>query len=345
MQMWADSTLWGTVGVTEALTRIPRMVSLYWKIRQRMVRERPDLVVVIDAPAIHMRLAGIARRHGLRTIYYFPPSAWTNNPRRLRRIHSEVAAVVAAFSYSAGNYRKLGLPIAYFGHPLVDLCRPEPRESCLEKLGLPDGDYVALLPGSRTQEIRTLTPVFLQTVECVRRLDPRWTFLIPAANPQIEALLRDAMPPDVPGIRIVSGRSREVMRVARAGLLASGSATLEAALLDLPHLLCYRINPTDELLFRFLMRLGVLKLPYIGLPNLVLNEGAMPEILQDQVSADNLARRLLDLLHDGPERDRCVSTLERVRQALGPPGAIERVATFVERMAIGASREEALYGL
>ncbi len=338
VQLWADSSLWSIVGVTEALTRIPRFMFDYWKVRRALLRARPDLTILIDSPAVHMRLAPVARKAGLRCLYYFPPSGWSDNPKRLRNIHSRAEALIPAFAYAAEQYQKNGLPVAYFGHPLVDLCQPVERGLALQRLGLAEGRYAALLPGSRTQEIRLLLPIFL---EAAGRF-PGLIWLLPTANPQIEARVRKALPQPPSWLRIIPGHSREVMSVARAGLLASGSATLEACLLNLPHLIGYRLNALDWKIAEILHFLGLFDVPMFGLPNLVLQEKLIPEFLQYQLTPDNLEQALRPLLAEGPERQRALNQLEKVRRRLGPPGAIERVARFVEKMALGQSRDEAL---
>jgi len=328
LQLWADSTLWSVVGVSEALLRIPKGIFTYLRVRNRLLRERPDLVIVIDAPAIHMRLAGALKKHGLRFVYYFPPSAWTTNPKRLRQIHQRVEATITAFSFSAQQYRKHGLEVAHFGHPLVDLCQPVPRAQALAELGLPEGHYAALLPGSRTQEIRLLLPVFLE----VARRHPHLVWLLPTANPTIEELVRQAIGQVPTWLKIIPGHSRAVMTVARAGLLASGSATLEAALLGLPHLICYRLNPFDYWLGKTLLRLGLIKVGFFGLPNLIVQRPIVAEFLQDQVQVESLTQAFAPLVLEGPTREQALQDLGQVRQALGKPGVIAQVAHFVEEL-------------
>lgn len=293
---------------------------------------------MIDSPAVHMRLAGVAQKAGMRCVYYFPPSGWSNNPRRLRSIHGRAEALIPAFAFSAEQYRKLGLPVGHFGHPLVDLCVPVERSLALERLGLPEGRYAALMPGSRTQEIRLLLPAFLETA----RRFPGWTWLLPTANAKLEQRVRRALPNPPDWLRIVPGRSREVMSVCQAGLLASGSATLEACLLNMPHLICYQLNPTDYKIGQFLRFLGLVNVPMFGLPNLVMQEKLIPEYLQHEVHPENLAAGLEPLLKEGHPRQLALQQLARVRECLGPPGAVERIARFVEKLALGQSRDEVL---
>lgn len=342
VSLWADSSLWSIVGATEALTRIPRFIFDYWRVRQRLLQERPDLVVFIDAPAVHMRLAPVMQRHGLRCCYYFPPSGWSSQAKRLRDIHSRCEALIPTFAFSAEQYAKNRLPVAYFGHPLVDLCIPETRAEALHQLGLPEGHYAALLPGSRTQEIRLLLPTFLETARRLHQEFPHLVWLLPSANTQIGQRIRQTVPNPPPWLRIVEGQSRRVMTVASAGLLSSGSATLEACLLDLPHLICYKFNPLDYLIGCWLRRLQIVRVTFFGLPNLVLQEKVIPELLQHEANPTDLVQLLRPLLQDTPQRQQALQQLARVRQKLGPPGAVSKVAHFIERMALGQSRDEAL---
>jgi lipid-A-disaccharide synthase len=341
LELWEDSTLWSVVGITEVLSRLPRLLATYWRIRRRLLACRPQLTVFIDAPALHMRLAGVLQKNGLRTAYYFQPSAWTNNAARLRQIHARVDTVIAPFAFSAEQYRKHGLPVAHVGHPLVDLCHVPSREESLRQLGLQEGEYIALLPGSRTQEIRTLLPIFVQVAERF----PQWRFVLPTANPQIEQLIRRELGDGAARLQVVTGHSRLVMSIARAGLIASGSATLEAAILGLPHVLCYKLNQVDYFLARQLLRFGLIRVGFVGLPNLVLQEPVVPEVLQEDCTAERLCRELVQIVHDGAARDAALRSMQRVREALGPPGAVGRVAGLLARLALGQSREEAFRGV
>lgn len=334
LQLWADSTLWSVVGVVEALRRIPPLLLTYYQLRHRLIQYRPDLVVVIDAPAIHMRLARYLKSKGIRCLYYFPPSAWTSNPRRLRDIHGRADSLIVPFEFTARQYALAGLPVTYLGHPLLDFCLAGDRAETLQALGLPEGRYAALMPGSRTQEIRLLLPIFLEVARRLHQIHPDLVWLLPAANPTLEERIRARVGQVPPWLRLVSGQARRVMDVSLAGLLASGSATLEAALLGLPHLICYRFHRLDYLLGRTLEALGWIKVERFGLPNLVVQDQVVEEFLQDEVEPNRLLRALMPLLEEGPSRTRALQGLQRVRDCLGQAGAVERIAAYVEAKAL-----------
>lgn len=344
VELWMQSHTWSTIGPGEALARLPGLYLAYRRMRHELLAVRPDLTVVIDAPALHMRLVGFLRRRGLRTAYYFPPSAWARNPERLRHIHRRVDAVLCAFRPNAEFYEALGLPVAFFGHPLVDVLREAPGpEEARRELGL-EGPALALLPGSRTQEVKHLLPVFLEVARRLRRDRPELQVLIPCATAPLERRIRAMMGTLPEGFHLLSGQARLALAASRLALMASGSASLEASLLGVPMVLAYRFGAFDACLGRLLKALGLLRVDRFGLPNLVLDEDLVPELLQEQVHPDRLEAEARRLWEEGPDRERMREGLARVRASLGEPGVVDRLAEVVERVAAGASLPQALAG-
>lgn len=333
VELWMESHTWSAIGPLEALARVPGLYLAYRKMRGRLLQVRPDLVVVIDAPAIHMRLVGWTRRNGLRTAYYFPPSAWTRNPQRLRHIHERVDAVLCAFGANARRYEELGLSVAWFGHPLVDVMReaPSPAEARRE-LGL-DGPVLTLMPGSRTQEVKHLLPTFLEVAGRLRQDVPDLQVLLPCATPPLERRIRAMVGDAPPWLHILSRGSRVAMAASRLVLMASGSASLEAALLGVPMVIAYRFSAFDIFLGRLAVKLGLFKVDRFALPNLVLDEDIMPEIFQEDVNPDRVEAEVRRLWADGPDRERMQADLGRVQRELGEPGVVDRLAELVDRLA------------
>ncbi len=343
VELWMESHTWSTIGPGEALARIPGLYLAYRRMRGHLLRERPQLTVVIDAPALHMRLVGFLRRRGLRTAYYFPPSAWSRNPRRMHEIHARVDGVLCAFRGNAALYESLGLPVAFFGHPLSDVVRDSPPpEEARRLLGL-EGPALALLPGSRTQEVRHLLPAFLEVAARLRRDHPELQVLLPCATPPLERRIRAMLGSEPPeGVRLLSGQARLALAASRLALMASGSASLEAALLGVPMLLCYRFGALDAALGRTLKALGLLRVDRFGLPNLVLEQDVVPEFLQEEVHPDRLELEARRLWEEGPSRERMLADLARVQAALGGPDVVERLARVVDFLAAGDTMSSAL---
>lgn len=332
VELLCDTSWWASIGATEVLTRLPRIILSYYLFRYKYARRNPDVTVMIDSPAVFMRLAKFARSRKLKTVYYFPPSAWSDNPNRMKQIAERVTGVVATFRRSWETYRASGIPVQYFGHPMVDVVKRKPRAQVLAELGLKEGRYVTLLPGSRQQEIRLMTPILLETAQKLKSWDPNLCFLLPAASPRVYEKLQGLVPPEV---FLYSGQAQEMLSISELAVMTSGSVSLEAAFLDCPMVLGYRFNKFDIALGRFLVRTGILKLKHFALPNLVLDETILPELLQEEVTAERLFEEAKKLLPGGAKREKMLSDLARVREALGRGPVLSRVAEYVYEVALG----------
>lgn len=333
MHLIADSSTWGSIGPGDALGKIPRIYLAYRKMRQTLLARRPALTIMVDAPAVHYRLAGFARRHGLKTLWYIPPSQWARNPRRFRALHERVDSIITPFRYNADQYARLGLEVGYYGHPLVDVIgEPTPPEEGQRALGLEPGRYVTLLPGSRTQEIRYILPLLLQVAARLRTTQGDLQFLLPIASPALEKMVRRRIGRPPAWLKLLSGRARDAMAASSLAVMASGSASLEAALLGLPHVVCYRGSKLDWLIYNMLYFLKVLRIDRFALANLVLQEDVMPEFLQVRATPEAIGAEALSLLEDGPRRRKMLADFARLKTAVGQPGVVGRVADHVERM-------------
>lgn len=348
-----DTSALSVVGLFEAVPTLKTIWDTYQRMRERLAQRRPDLTVMVDTPAVNMRLADLLRQEGLRSLYYFPPSAWTTNLGRLAQIHSKVDAVVPSFRFNASNYKKAGLEHAFFGHPMVDLFQPKDMVKAQRELDVEPGrTYVALLPGSRVQEIRHILPLFLEVSRRLHRYRPDLHFLLPVASPSIRPLVEEVLGRRcLPHLTLLDGQSRRAMSSSRLAFIASGSATLEAALLEIPMVLCYRANAFDYHFGQTLRRTGILKIHRWGLPNIVLGRDVMPELLQDEANPAKLVELGLELLDSSPTRQRQLDDFKEIRRTLGPedfdwntdqrPNVVGRVARFVYEFSRGATVEQA----
>lgn len=339
VELLADTSTWGTIGPFEVVSKLPRIWRAYRKLQQSLLEHRPDVTVMIDSPALFMRLARFTHAQGLPTVYYFPPSAWSESERRARSIAARVSAVVCAFERQYRTYQRAGVPAQYFGHPMVDVVKRWTRAEALASLGLPEGRYVSLMPGSRLQEIRIMTPIYLAAARLLKEEFPALTFLLPAASDAAYERLQTML--EGSGVILFNGRAQELLAVSEAALLTSGSVTLEAAYLDCPFVLGYRFNAFDAFLGRLLQRIGLLKVPHFSLPNLLLQEEVVEELFQEQVNPQRLVEKARPLLQGGPERERMLDDLRRARNCLGVPPVVSKVADFVVDVALGRTCEAA----
>jgi lipid-A-disaccharide synthase len=318
---------WASLGVFEAVKRLPRTLIAGLRIAFALRRRAPDLVVLVDFGAFNLRLARILRTLGFGKpiVYYAPPSAWLDSVKRARLVARSCDALTI-FRHQAEFYRSLGLPIGFEGHPMVSTVAPRARRDAPPA----DGGLVALLPGSRAGEIERHTPRLLDALARVRETRPNVRATIVAANDDaqrhVEHLLSFRSPLPVAVVR----DARAALREADAAAIASGTAVLEAALIETPALALYVLSEAQAKIARRI------KVPrYVTLPNLVLGEPLVPELLQEAAAPAALAAGMLELLA-APERQ--LDGYARVRAALGPPDALQRNADWVLAAAADGAR-------
>lgn len=334
VELLCDTSCWGSIGPSEVVSRLPRIAWDYYRFRRVLRRRAPDVTVMIDSPALFMRMAKYTRKHGMRTVYYFPPSAWSTNHNRMRSIAGRVDGVVCTFRRNYQTYQEANVPAQFFGHPMVDVVKKRPRAEVLADLGLKEGRYVALIPGSRLQEIRLMTPILLEAARLVRERHPEVQFLLPAASERVYGKLQDLVEKEP--VQLFDGKAQEVLTVSELALMTSGSISLEAAYLDTPMVIGYRFNRFDAMLGRILTALGLLKIDRFALPNLVVDDDIVPELLQDGASPGAFAEKGNALLTEGSfVRTQMLDGLARVRESLGQPPVTLKVAEYLVEMAKG----------
>ena len=328
-----DSSEWGAVGFREGLLRVPGLWMKIVRLKRTLLSERPDILVLIDSPAINMRLAKFARKHRLNRVYYFPPSAWSRDPGRARRIAAIVGNVIATFPVTVSTYAEAGVKAAFFGHPIVDYIGDVgSTENIRKKMELPEGKrLIGLLPGSRTQEIQALLLPLLGAAEIILRAIPEAHFVIPAATPALLPMIHSFISGSSLPVTVLDGSSHDVMRVSELLLTSSGTATLEAACLGTPMVVIYRLPRMDWFLAKIFVHV-----PCVALPNLILGKKVLPELLQDQVTPANIAACALEILTDPQRKEAIKEELNRVRSSLGEAGVVEKVARYILELSANA---------
>jgi lipid-A-disaccharide synthase len=321
----------GLLEVSGDLARIARA----WRRMTRALREeRPDLVLLVDSPDFNLPLARRARRLGLRVLWFISPQIWAWRHSRARQIAARVDRLAVIFPFEAAAYAGTGLRVDFVGHPLVDrlapLARRSPRE-CRSALGLAsDRPLVALLPGSRRNELANNAGLQLAAAKALHALDPRVAFAVGVApslaRADLERALAAAQLPQLMDVALVEGRTHELMRAADVALAKPGTVTVELALLGTPQLVAARVPAASAWLMRRLV-----KLPHWAMPNLIAGERLVPELLQEEAQPQRVAEALLALLA-GPARDAQLAALPRVQSALGAGGAAQRTAAIARNM-------------
>jgi len=328
-EVLADNTEIAVVGLTEVLRHAKDIFNAWKRIRNHIVRQRPDLIVLIDFPDFNFLLARLARRCGIKILYYVSPQVWAWRSGRVRTLKRVVDEMAVILPFEVDFYRRHGMEVHYVGHPLLDVVRNAPqRDEALTRYGAADGSLlIGLLPGSRQSEVRLVFPVLIEAARRLRERMPGLSFIVPAAPTLAPEPIRSALAEAKLPARVVSGDTYGVIRACDLIVTVSGTVTLEAALLDTPMIIVNRVSRLSYTLGRDLIRVR-----YVGLPNLIAGRGVVPELLQQEARGDIVCERVLDFLRDPALPAAQRRAFAGIRERLGQPGVARRVATMALRM-------------
>jgi lipid-A-disaccharide synthase len=339
------------MGITEVLLHMPRIYSEYRRLVSALKKRRPDVAVLIDFPDVNFRLARELKKLKVPVVFFVSPQLWAWKRRRLRWVQERVDRMMVIFPFEESFYRARGVTAEFVGHPFAEIpLRSDSREDFAARYGLdPAKPWVALLPGSRQKEVLANLGEMLETAKALNQTS-EYGYLLPVASTldiawlkyQIDAHRRSGAEKKLPDIVLVE-HAREALFHARASVVASGTATVLAAVVGNPFVVVYRVSNMTYRAAKHLVRYppeiasevdAFGNLP-VGMVNLVAGRRVVPELLQERFTAENVAAALRPLLADGLERERMMADLADVRAKLLPGGsltAIQRVADAVESL-------------
>jgi len=285
-------------GYVEVLRHYREITGIRAKVKRYFIANRPSIFIAVDAPDFNLDLELTLKRRGIPTIHYVSPSIWAWRGERIAKIKRAVSHMLALFPHEPKIYQAAGIPVEYVGHPLADMLPMDPNRSAMrETMRIPSTCKVfAFLPGSRQSEVRQLAHLYIETAKLILTQLPEARFLVPLASRETRAIFEQAMydcNAETLPFFLLFGHAQDAMIAADMVLVASGTATLECALLKRPMVITYRLN---KLTWRMMKRKSYL--PYFGLPNILCGRFVVSELLQDDATADNLAQALLNLLND-----------------------------------------------
>jgi lipid-A-disaccharide synthase len=298
------------VGITEILSHLPKIYGLYKRLIREADQRKPDLAIVIDSPAFNWRVARQMKKRGVPTVYYVAPQFWAWRQGRVRLIRDYIDKALVIFPFEEKFYRDRGVDATFVGHPLAELPHPAiERPDYAAQFHLdPAKQWITLMPGSRIKEVRMNLPTIL---EAVGLLGDAYEFLLPVAP----TLDRDFLLRMIGQQKItLVPETLPALWLSRAGIVASGTATVEAAMMNLPFVMVYRVSPLTYLLGK-----PRVKVPRFAMVNLIAEEEVVPELVQHDFTAANVVARLREILPDGPARDRMLEGLARVKARLQAP--------------------------
>ncbi len=305
---YKDTAFMGFLEVARNIFTIRNLLKLC---REDLLAYRPDAVILIDYPGFNLRIAAFAKKHGIPVLYYISPKVWAWNEKRAFTIRRLVDRMFVIFPFEVDFYRKFSYEVEYVGNPLMDaIAAFRPEEGFRARNGLSEKPVIAILPGSRKQELEGM----LKTMVSAHAYFPEHQFVIAGVGNLDRALYEPYE--KLPGVRVIFDRTYDILHLAEAALVTSGTATLETALLNVPEVVVYRTSAISYRIARMLI-----KVRYISLVNLIADKEIVRELIQDDFNTMSLVNELKKIVKGGAERPRMLSDYEALRTKVGPAGA------------------------
>jgi len=338
-----DSSSLAVVGLAEVVAHIPRIYGEYRKLLAAARSERPDVAILTDSPDFHLRLARQLKKLGIPVIYLVAPQVWAWRKGRLPLMRRTIDRLLCIFPFEPEFFAAAGIEASYIGHPLTRLVTPSaPRAELRHRYDVPpEAPLIALLPGSREGEAARHLPILLEAVEQIRQrrsgIAPRFILAVPPGTVPAGSSFRERISRS--SIQLQEGQSWDVLACADLALAASGTVTIEAALLGTPLIAFYRVTKLTWWMGRRLVNV-----PFFSMVNLVAGRRIVPELIQDDMTAERLTREALRLLGDDSARKSMRDELSAVAQKLsGPENPLERAAGLVEECLAGAGEKRSSF--
>lgn len=325
-----DARDMSVVGVAEVIGKLPAMLRRFRELRDILEREKIDGVVLIDYPDFNLRFAREAKKRGIPVVYYISPQIWAWRKGRVKKIARLVDKMLVVFPFEVPLYEEAGVDVEFVGHPLMDRVQcPLDKNEAKAALGYERTEVIiTLLPGSRKEEVSRLLPPMLEgAIEAAEVSRWKIRVLIPAVEKIDETLLNSVLEGCPEYVKTVEGQMYTALRASDAAVIASGTATLEAAITGTPMVIVYKLSTLSFILAKLLV--GV---EYIGLPNIVSDRPIVPELIQGAASPANITEELSGLVEGGATTDEIKVGLAKIKEGLGTPGASQRAAEAICRV-------------
>ena len=329
VNLLAHSSEMAVMGLTEVIPKLGTILRIMNRMKKSMDEFNPDLVILIDYPDFNLRIAKAAYKRVIKVFYYISPQVWAWRKGRINQIKKLVNKMAVILPFEVETYRQKGFPVNYVGHPLLDLVKTKysPQEA-RTKFGLKEGKTtVALLPGSRFSEVNNLLPEMLKAGEILAQHIQDIQFLLPLADTIEEKIITDIISRYALKVNIIRGYTYDAISCSDLAIVASGTATLETALLGVPMVIIYKISSLTYFILKF-----IVNVKNIGLANIIAGKTIVPELIQEDASGNRIAAEALDILTDAEKKLKMIKELAEVRSKLGNPGAARKTAQLAYDM-------------
>ena len=329
IELHYDSSNIGVIGVVEVIKRYGEIKHALNEMKQLLLDQRPDLLICVDYKEFNFKLAGFAKKHGIKVLFYVSPQIWAWRPGRVVKYGKVIDMMAVIFPFEVPFYEKENVPVRYVGHPSVDKVRAQ--RSIEEDFSLynlkADAPVIGILPGSRTDEINRMLPIMLKAAEIIQKAKPNVQFVLPQADSVSDELLQNSFQHSAIKVQAVNNQFYDVVQCCDAVMTVSGTATLEIALLEVPMLVAYKLSFITYLLARILV-----DVEFIGLPNIIAGKSVVQEFIQKEASAINLANEILHILDDKAYTENIKAGLQLVKEKVGSGGGSKNMAELALEM-------------
>ena len=325
------------IGFIDVVKNYPRFMIRLRKLKAAMKARHPDLLLIVDYPNFNLKLAEYARQLNIPVLFYISPKVWASRPGRVPKIGARITHMAVIFPFEVDIYEKAGIPVSYVGNPVVEDAHSSLTrdEACTAHDLDPSRPVILLMPGSRKGELERHMSLLVASTEKIAKERPNCQFILPLANTidreWFNQLLETAGAnrASAPPLQIIDGQSITAMRAADVALVASGTATLETGLMGTPMVVLYKVSPLNYAIIK-----RMINIDDVSLVNIVAQRRIVPELIQDDATAESITEEALMLLEDETRRNQMLDDLAELKLAMGEPGASERVAALIENLAV-----------
>ena len=323
VELLADAADMAVVGLTEVVFRLRMILGVLRRLKALLKKDPPDLVILIDYPDFNLPLARTAKKWGVKVLYYISPQVWAWRKGRVKTIRETVDRMVVILPFEEKFYRDAGIDVTFVGHPLLDEVRKKyERPEALKRFGLrEEAVTIAVLPGSRRNEVAALLPEMLRACRILAERISPIQFILPIAGTLDPAFVRNILRPFPIRVNVVPEEIYDVIAVANAAMVASGTATLETALLETPMVVIYKVSGVSYAVGR-----RVIRVDHISLVNLIAGRAVVPELIQAEANPERIAEEVSRIVTRREKACEMRAALAEIREKLGTPGASQRTA-------------------
>ena len=324
-----DSSNIAVIGAAEVIARYVEIRRVLKAMQRALIKEKPDLLICVDYKEFNYQLAKFAKKHGIKVLFYVSPQVWAWRRDRVKKYGAVIDMMAVIFPFESAYYEAENVPVRYVGHPSVDKVIPKlSKQDALRAFDLDsNAPVIGLVAGSRVNEIKRLLPIMLSAAQQLKTRFPTCQFVLPQADAISDALIQFYLNMNNVEVTVIKHQQYDVMQCCDVIMSCSGTATLEIALLDIPMVICYKLNALTYWLGRYLV-----KTRFIGLPNIIFGEGIVRELIQHDATPENLANEVACLLSNPEAAQTLRDNLNSVREKLGQGGGIQTMANLVLKM-------------